>query len=71
MAADLITAVGPCRSAPCTGEIGAVMDLSLNEVKVLLHRGRKLLKRTLARTPVGKEIRGEHGHGFPGPGGAR
>lgn len=36
-------------------EIGGVMDLSLNEVKVLLHRGRKLLARTLARTPVGRD----------------
>lgn len=36
-------------------EIGAVMDLSLNEVKVLLHRGRKLLARRLARTPVGRD----------------
>ena len=36
-------------------EIAEVMDLSLNEVKVLLHRGRKLLARTLARTPVGRE----------------
>ncbi len=36
-------------------EIGAVMDLSLNEVKVLLHRGRKLLARHLARTPVGRD----------------
>ena len=33
-------------------EIGAVMDLSLNEVKVLLHRGRKLLARRLARMGV-------------------
>lgn len=37
-------------------EIGAVMDLSLNEVKVLLHRGRKLLARTLLRTPVGRDF---------------
>ena len=36
-------------------EIGIVMDLSLNEVKVLLHRGRKLLARNLARTPVGRD----------------
>ena len=36
-------------------EIGAVMDLSLNEVKVLLHRGRKLLAKRLARTPVGRD----------------
>lgn len=36
-------------------EIGAVMDLSLNEVKVLLHRGRKLLARRLAHTPVGRD----------------
>lgn len=36
-------------------EIGVVMDLSLNEVKVLLHRGRKLLARHLSRTPVGRD----------------
>ena len=36
-------------------EIAEVMDVSLNEVKVLLHRGRKLLARTLARTPIGRE----------------
>ena len=36
-------------------EIGVVMELSLNEVKVLLHRGRKLLARRLARTPVGRD----------------
>ncbi len=36
-------------------EIAEVMDISLNEVKVLLHRGRKLLARELARTPVGKD----------------
>ena len=36
-------------------EIAEVMDLSLNEIKVLLHRGRKLLARALARTPVGRE----------------
>jgi len=36
-------------------EIGVVMELSLNEVKVLLHRGRKLLARRLSRTPVGRE----------------
>lgn len=36
-------------------EIAEVMDISLNEVKVLLHRGRKLLARSLARTPVGRE----------------
>ena len=40
-------------------EIAEVMDVSLNEVKVLLHRGRKLLARSLARTPVGREILGE------------
>ena len=44
-------------------EIAEVMDISLNEVKVLLHRGRKLLARALARTSVGKEIRGD---AFPG-----
>ena len=38
-------------------EIAEVMDISLNEVKVLLHRGRKLLARALVRTPVGKEMR--------------
>ena len=36
-------------------EIAEVLDISLNEVKVLLHRGRKLLARTLARTSVGRE----------------
>ena len=36
-------------------EIGAVMELSLNEVKVLLHRGRKLLAKRLKRTVVGRE----------------
>lgn len=36
-------------------EIAEVMDLSLNEVKVLLHRGRKMLARELARTSVGRE----------------
>jgi RNA polymerase sigma-70 factor (ECF subfamily) len=35
-------------------EIARVLDLSLNEVKVLLHRGRKLLARRLSRTPVGR-----------------
>jgi RNA polymerase sigma-70 factor (ECF subfamily) len=35
-------------------EIARVLDLSVNEVKVLLHRGRKLLARRLARTPVGR-----------------
>ncbi|MDJ0523646.1 MAG: RNA polymerase sigma factor [Planctomycetota bacterium] len=42
-------------------EIAEVMDISLNEVKVLLHRGRKLLARSLARTTIGKEFRGEGG----------
>ena len=37
-------------------EIAEVLSLSVNEVKVLLHRGRKLLTRTLARTPVGREF---------------
>lgn len=36
-------------------EIGVVLDLSLNEVKVLLHRGRKLLTRALLRTPAGRD----------------
>jgi RNA polymerase sigma-70 factor (ECF subfamily) len=35
-------------------EIARVLDLSLTEVKVLLHRGRKLLARRLAKTPVGR-----------------
>ncbi len=39
-------------------EIAEVMDVSLNEVKVLLHRGRKLLARSLARTSVGREFQG-------------
>jgi RNA polymerase sigma-70 factor (ECF subfamily) len=36
-------------------EIGEVLDMSLNEVKVLLHRGRKLLARALAATPAGRD----------------
>ncbi len=54
-------------------EIGSVLDLSLNEVKVLLHRGRKLLTRALLRTPAGREWverasgRGPQGPGRPGP----
>ena len=57
-------------------EIGAVMDLSLNEVKVLLHRGRKLLARRLARTPIGRDWAegiddGPHHPPFYGRGGAR
>lgn len=47
-------------------EIAEVMDISLNEVKVLLHRGRKLLARALARTTVGKEIRGDRPRGMGG-----
>ncbi len=39
-------------------EIAEVMDISLNEVKVLLHRGRKLLARALARTSVGRDMIG-------------
>ncbi len=35
-------------------EIARVLDLSLNEVKVLLHRGRKLLARELSHTPLGR-----------------
>src|SRR5262245_252348 len=35
-------------------EIARVLDLSLPEVKVLLHRGRKILTRNLSKTPVGK-----------------
>jgi len=41
-------------------EIAEVMDVSLNEVKVLLHRGRKLLARALLRTTVGREVRGNY-----------
>jgi RNA polymerase sigma-70 factor, ECF subfamily len=37
-------------------EIGEVLAMSLNEVKVLLHRGRKLLARALALTPTGREL---------------
>src|SRR5205085_660881 len=37
-------------------EIAQVLNLSMNEVKVLLHRGRKLLARSLSRTPVGREF---------------
>jgi RNA polymerase sigma-70 factor (ECF subfamily) len=36
-------------------EIASAMDLSLNEVKVLLHRGRKLLARALLGTPIGRD----------------
>jgi len=46
-------------------EIARVLDLSVNEVKVLLHRGRKLLGRALARTPVGRQ------HGLDGGRGLR
>lgn len=46
-------------------EIAQVMDRSLNEVKVLLHRGRKLLARALSRTPVGRQ------YGLGPGGGAR
>lgn len=44
-------------------EIAEVMNISLNEVKVLLHRGRKLLARALARTPVGRDLLGLNGGG--------
>jgi RNA polymerase sigma-70 factor (ECF subfamily) len=37
-------------------EIARVLDCSPNEVKVLLHRGRKLLARALGRTPVGRQF---------------
>jgi RNA polymerase sigma-70 factor (ECF subfamily) len=37
-------------------EIARVLDLSLNEVKVLLHRGRKLLARRLSKTAVGRSF---------------
>ncbi len=36
-------------------EIAEVLDLSLNEVKVLLHRGRKLLARALRETDIGRD----------------
>jgi RNA polymerase sigma-70 factor (ECF subfamily) len=49
-------------------EIAEVMDVSLNEVKVLLHRGRKLLARALARTPIGREIQRPGAGGFEGGG---
>jgi len=52
-------------------EIGAVLDRSLNEVKVLLHRGRKLLARALAGTPVGREWAGEEDDEPPRPQGGR
>jgi RNA polymerase sigma-70 factor (ECF subfamily) len=42
-------------------EISRVLDLSLNEVKVILHRGRKMLTRALARTPVGRQYGLAHG----------
>jgi RNA polymerase sigma-70 factor (ECF subfamily) len=37
-------------------EIADVLAMSLNEVKVLLHRGRKLLARALVRSPVGRDM---------------
>lgn len=37
-------------------EIAEVLELSLSEVKVLLHRGRKVLGRELAKTPVGRSF---------------
>jgi RNA polymerase sigma-70 factor (ECF subfamily) len=37
-------------------EIARVLDCSPNEVKVLLHRGRKLLARSLASTAVGRQF---------------
>jgi RNA polymerase sigma-70 factor (ECF subfamily) len=37
-------------------DIAQVLDRSMNEIKVLLHRGRKLLSRALSRTPVGREF---------------
>lgn len=42
-------------------EIARVLDCSPNEVKVLLHRGRKLLARALGRTPVGRQFGVEGG----------
>jgi RNA polymerase sigma-70 factor (ECF subfamily) len=42
-------------------EIGRVLDKSVNEVKVLLHRGRKLLTRRLSRTAVGRAFRVDGG----------
>ena len=54
-------------------EISRVLDLSLNEVKVILHRGRKMLTRTLARTPVGRQYglaRGGPARGDAGTGGS-
>lgn len=45
-------------------EIAEVMDVSLNEVKVYLHRGRKMLARVLGRTPVGRDW---GGHDAPHP----
>jgi RNA polymerase sigma factor (sigma-70 family) len=44
-------------------EIGRVLDKSVNEVKVLLHRGRKLLTRRLSRTAVGRAFRVDGGMG--------
>lgn len=37
-------------------EIADVLAMSLNEVKVLLHRGRKLLARALMRSAVGRDL---------------
>jgi len=36
-------------------EIAEVMDVSLNEVKVYLHRGRKMLAKVLAGRPLGRD----------------
>jgi RNA polymerase sigma-70 factor (ECF subfamily) len=49
-------------------EIGEVLAMSLNEVKVLLHRGRKLLARALVLTPIGRDLmaRAQEGPQRPG-----
>jgi len=54
-------------------EIARVLDLSVSEVKVLLHRGRKLLARRLAKTPVGRAwgVQDDAGRAGPTAEGAR
>ncbi len=54
-------------------EIARVLDLQTTEVKVLLHRGRKMLSRRLAGTPIAREwgFEDDRGHRGHAEGGAR
>lgn len=54
-------------------EIARVLDLTTAEVKVLLHRGRKMLARRLSGTSVAREwgVGDDGGHRGHGEGGAR